>query len=215
MPKRPPPVRPAAAAAVAPARPRRGRTGPARVVVHKPAKRSPGQAIARAIGTKWSQIKMRWSSQRPDVGDHTRLVLRRRNRSVLGLGAIVIAGAVLTAVLILPVRAWINQRNELANSTRELAALNAANDKLSAQNDRLRTAEGIKDAARQDLGLIEDGETVIAMLPAPVSELMPAGWPYSMVGQILTARRASVIAPTASTTVADDATEVPTTATAG
>lgn len=151
---------------------------------------------------------MRWSSQRPEVGDHTRLVLRRRNRSVLGLGAIVIAGAVLTAVLILPVRAWINQRHELADRTRELAALNAVNDELSARNDRLRTAEGIKDAARQDLGLIEDGETVIAMLPAPVSELMPAGWPYSMVGQILTARQASVIA-TPPTTLPPTPTTVP------
>lgn len=184
MPKRPPAVRPVADAA------RRARSGPARVTVDKPAKRSPGQVIA----ARWARLRMRWSSQRPDVGDHTRLVLRRRNRSVLGLGAVVIAGAVLTAVLILPVRAWINQRHELADRTRELAALNVANDELSAENDRLTTAEGIRDAARQDLGLIEDGETVIAMLPAPVSELMPSGWPYSMVGQILAARQASVIA---------------------
>ncbi len=137
---------------------------------------------------------MRWSSQRPGAGDHTRLVLRRRNRSILGLGATVIGVAVLAAVLVLPVRAWINQRNELAARTRELVALNATNEDLAAKNDRLRTPEGIKDAARQDLGLIEDGETVIAMLPAPVSELMPAGWPYSMVGQILTTRQSSVIA---------------------
>ncbi len=195
MPKRPPAVRPVTERAAGRSR----RAGPAQVVVQKPAKRTPGQVIA----VKWSHMKMRWSSQRPDAGDHTRLVLRRRNRSVLGVGATIIVGAVLTAVLILPVRAWINQRQELADRTRELAALNAANDELSAQNDRLKTSEGIKDAARQDLGLIEDGETVIAMLPAPVSELMPAGWPYSLVGQILTARQASVIA--APTTTATDA----------
>ena len=205
MPKRPPAVRPVASAT------RRARSGRARVIVDKPAKRSPGPVIA----ARWARLRMRWSSQRPDVGDHTRLVLRRRNRSVLGLGAVVIAGAVLTAVLILPVRAWINQRHELADRTRELAALNVANDELSAENDRLTTAEGIKDAARQDLGLIEDGETVIAMLPAPVSELMPSGWPYSMVGQILTARQASVIAapPSTAPPITAPPTIVPVTAT--
>ncbi len=209
MPRRP--AEPATRSRRTPPRPARASTRPGKrgdgAAPARPAKPAgsaggvkPKKRATVPLDTVWRRLSLRLSSQRPDVGDHTRLVLRRRNRSVLGLGATIIAGAVLAAVLVLPVRAWLNQRDELAARNRELAALDAANEDLAAQNDRLRTAQGIKDAARQDLGLIEDGETVIAMLPAPVTELMPIGWPYSVVGQILTVRQASAILAAATTT---------------
>ena len=112
----------------------------------------------------------------------------------------VIGAAILAAVLVLPVRAWLRQRSELASLRREQAALDVAINDQQAENDQLKTSEGVKDAARQELGLIDKGEKVIAVLPASVSEQMPVGWPYSVVGQILAARQASVIAASATTT---------------
>lgn len=132
---------------------------------------------------------------------------------MVGTAGTFIIVAILAAVLVLPVRAWFRQRDELADRRRELAAMNQAVADLQAENDRLRTPEGVKDAARQDLGMIEEGEKVIAMLPAPVSEQMPAGWPYSLVGQILATRRATIIVvPTTTAATSPPGTTTPPTA---
>jgi cell division protein FtsB len=127
------------------------------------------------------------SKQEP--GDHTRLIQRRRNRQFFGIGAMFIIIAIVGALLVLPLRAWQDQRTELAARQREYAALSTANGRLAAENERLAQIAGIEEAARRDYAFRSKDETVIGMLPpGPVSAQLPAGWPYTMVDEILNTR---------------------------
>ena len=126
---------------------------------------------------------------RRDVGDDTRLIQRRRNRSLMTVGAAVIVASLAAAVLVLPIRAWLNQRSELTERQQELAALDAANDRIAQANERLQTPQGIEEAARNDLGYLEAGEQQLTVLPAPsTGELLPGRWPYTVVSDIFAVR---------------------------
>lgn len=121
--------------------------------------------------------------------DPVRIARHGRSRFALGLLATVIVAAIAAAVVVLPARAWMNQRAELDAKRTELATLESANDELTGDIDRLQTPEGIEDAARVELGYQKEGETRVATLdtpPAPTD--LPRGWPYSMVKQILRVR---------------------------
>ncbi len=86
-------------------------------------------------------------------------------------------------------KAWLNQRTELAESKADLAQLEAANDRLEQANAQLGTADGIAEAARADLGYQQATEEVVGALPPPaVAGVLPGGWPYSVVTQILEVR---------------------------
>ena len=147
---------------------------------------------------------------RRDAGDDTRLIQRRRNRSLMTVGAAVIVASLAAAVLVLPVRAWLNQRSELTERQQELAALDAANERIAEANERLQTPQGIEEAARNDLGYLEAGEAQLTVLPAPsTGELLPGRWPYTVVSDIFavradaaTAAAAAAAAAAGSTTVA-------------
>jgi cell division protein FtsB len=146
---------------------------------------------------------------RPEPGDETRLVLRRRNRRMLGVGGALIAISLAGAVLVLPVRAWLDQRSELAERKRQLAALEQANADISAQNQQLSSAEGVETAARDELGYVRAGETVTPVLPLPAAPAQfPDGWPYTAVVGIVTVRTKAAAA------AAQPATTVPTASTA-
>ena len=130
-----------------------------------------------------------------EVGDDTRLIQRRRNRSLLSIGAAVIVAALAASLLVLPVRAWLNQRTELAEREKELATLEAANARIDAANARLQTPQGIEEAARNDLGYLEIGEQQLTVLPAPpTGELLPGRWPYTIVSEIFAVRAADAAA---------------------
>lgn len=127
--------------------------------------------------------------QRRPRSDDTRLIQRRRSRNILGLGAVVITVALAAALFVLPMRAWLNQRTELAESKADLAQLEAANDRLEQENAQLQTVDGITEAARADLGYQQATEEVVGALPPPeVATVLPTGWPYSVVTQILDVR---------------------------
>ena len=81
----------------------------------------------------------------------------RRRLPSLALGglAVLVAGAFATALLVLPVKAWMNQRHALSSSSTELQALEEANRGLQADVDRLRTRPGIAQAAREELGVVK------------------------------------------------------------
>jgi cell division protein FtsB len=126
---------------------------------------------------------------RPEPGDHTKLVLRRRNRRMLGVGGALIAISLAAAVLVLPVRAWLDQRHELAERKRQLAALEQANADIDAQNQQLGSAEGVETAARDELGYVRAGETITPVLPLPAAPAQfPDGWPYTAVVGIVSVR---------------------------
>jgi cell division protein FtsB len=120
-----------------------------------------------------------------------RLSDRRRIRLALGALASVIVVAIVAALVVLPVRTWLAQRDELQSKNDELVTLQRANDGLRDDIESLQTPEGIEDAARVELGYQKAGETRVAVNERPTAPVdLPAGWPYSTVEDILAVRRA-------------------------
>jgi cell division protein FtsB len=139
---------------------------------------------------------------------------RRRSTSWLfGLAALVIAGAIAAALFGLPVRTWFDQDSELQALDHELTELQEVNHDLQNEVDRLQTDEGIREAARDELGHVAAGDnrqTVLELPPLPGD--LPAGWPYSQVTAILAVRAATDTPP--STEPGVNPTAAPTTAVA-
>jgi cell division protein FtsB len=122
--------------------------------------------------------------------DDTRLIQRTRSRAALGIGAIVIVLALGAALLVLPFKTWLRQREEIGALTRSVTAVQAANDHAEHANDALNGPEGVQAAARADLGYQKTNEQILAALPPPQlpTQLPDNGWPYSLVSQILSVR---------------------------
>lgn len=132
---------------------------------------------------------------RPVPAD-ARLVQPGRPRLVLGVVAVLIVVALAGALFVLPVKAWMNQRADLAERQAELAALQEATAQLEADIARLQTPEGIEDAARDELGYVELGERRIAVVDVPNGSVtLPPGWPYSLVQQIVAVRAMPPVEP--------------------
>ena len=129
------------------------------------------------------------------VAKDKRLVKGRGKRAVFALFALVIAAALIASLFVLPVKSWIEQRDDLARKQSELAVLSNANAQLAADVNRLQTPEGIKEAARQEVGYVGIGEQRIAVLSMPNASLtLPTGWPYDAITQIIAVRAAPVVA---------------------
>ena len=63
---------------------------------------------------------------------------------------------------------------------------------LTNEVSRLQTAEGIEEAAREEIGYVQRGEIRLTVLPAPNAPVtMPGGWPYDTVAQIVAVRTAN------------------------
>ncbi len=150
------------------------------------------------------------AADRPDstnhngtLGDFTRPIARekqlvkgRAKRGVITLGAMVITAALVAALFVLPVKAWLRQRDDIAVKAKELSALDQANAELSDEVGRLRTPEGIEEAAREEIGYVQRGEIRLTMLPAPPAPItMPSGWPYDAIAQIVAVRTADAVTP--------------------
>jgi cell division protein FtsB len=145
---------------------------------------------------------------RPIAHDR-RLVKAPGYRLLIGVVAIVVVGALMAALFVLPVKSWFRQRDDLAERQRELAVLTAANAELAAEVNYLQTPDGIKEAAREEIGFGELGEKRITVMPAPDAPItLPVGWPYDGVTQIVAVRvsqaAAEVATTVAPTTVAPD-----------
>src|SRR4029079_8203980 len=88
----------------------------------------------------------------------SRMAERRPIRIGYGVIAAAIACALIAALVVLPVRRWWNQRDELADRPRELDILQSGNGQLQQEGNALDTPEGVTDAARQDLNFGFSGE---------------------------------------------------------
>jgi cell division protein FtsB len=122
---------------------------------------------------------------------------RPRYRMLFVLWAVVviaIAGGVLL-VLVLPTRAWLDQRAEVNDAERKLAVLQAANGELEARVAALQTPAEIERVARQQYSLVKPGERVYSVQPPALPGGLPAGWPFDLVGQIVSVRTALPAAP--------------------
>ena len=59
----------------------------------------------------------------------------------------------MAALFVLPVKSWFRQRDDLAERRTQLAVLTAANAQLAAEVNYLQTPDGIKEAARAEIGI--------------------------------------------------------------
>jgi cell division protein FtsB len=121
-----------------------------------------------------------------------RITRRRRSTLLFGLVALGIAGALAAALLVLPVQTYWDQDDDLTQREEQLAQLETVNADLQVEVDRLGTDEGIREAAREEIGYVDAGEarrTVTNAPPLPTD--LPDGWPYLQVEQIIALRTAA------------------------
>jgi cell division protein FtsB len=139
-----------------------------------------------------------------------RISRHRRSNVLLAIAAVAIAAALAAALFLLPVKTMLDQDERIAERTEQLAQLQAVNDDLRREVARLHTDDGIKEAAREQLGFVEEGEVRQSVMPfPPVPTDLPDGWPYSLVEGIVNLRRgagATTATATPATTAAPDAT---------
>lgn len=119
-----------------------------------------------------------------------RITKQRRSTVLLAVVALGIAGALAAALFVLPVQTYLGQDERIAKREEQLAQLQEVNDDLRAEVDRLRTDDGVREAAREELGMVEPGERRETVLELPgVPTVLPEGWPYSLVTGISNVRR--------------------------
>ena len=116
---------------------------------------------------------------------------RRRGRFAVGGVAVLVVGALVAALFVLPVRAWLGQRRALAEAEEQLDVIWRENKRLEGVYDQLQTDEVIEQQAREQFGLIKPGEQALSVLPAPAATALPTGWPYDQVQAILWIRIAA------------------------
>jgi len=141
---------------------------------------------------------------RSRLGDHTRpiridrrITKQRRTTVLLGFVALAIAGALAAALFVLPVQTYFGQDERLEQRRDQLAQLEQVNDDLRLEVKRLGTDDGVREAARVELGMVEAGERRQSILALPdVPTELPAGWPYSLVSGIAEVRRNPPAPPT-------------------
>jgi cell division protein FtsB len=132
------------------------------------------------------------------IAKDKRLVKGRGKRLIFALVALVIAAALAASLFVLPVKSWFQQRDDLARKQNQLAVLSNANAQLAADVSRLQTPDGIKEAARQEVGFVGIGEQRISVLSTPNAPItLPTGWPYDAITQIIAVRSAPPVLPAA------------------
>ncbi len=125
------------------------------------------------------------------IAKEKQLVKGRGKRGIIGLAAAVITAALVAALFVLPVKAWLRQRADIDRKQSELAALDQANAVLTDQVNHLGTPDGIEEAAREEIGYVKRGEIRLTVLHAPGGPVtMPSGWPYDEVAKVVAVRRA-------------------------
>ena len=138
-----------------------------------------------------------------------RITHNRRSNILLALVALTIAVALAAAIFVLPIKTMFDQNDQIAERTDQLSELQAVNNDLRSEVARLKTDDGIKEAAREQLGYVEPGEIRQSILDfPPVPTDLPDGWPYSLFSGIV-AVRTNPPAEAASTSLAP-ATSAPT-----
>jgi len=108
-----------------------------------------------------------------------------------GVFVLLVIGTLAAAVFILPLGTWFEQGDQLVQRQAELDELQRVNGQLAGEVERLGTDDGVREAAREEIGFVEDGDQRSTILPLPpVPRVLPDGWPYNVVTQIFTARTA-------------------------
>jgi cell division protein FtsB len=119
---------------------------------------------------------------------------RRHGRFAVGTVAVLVVAALVAALFVLPVQAWLGQRRALAESNQQLDVIWAENKRLDGLYDQLQTDAVVEQQAREQFGLIKPGELPLSVLPAPPATALPAGWPFDQLQAILWVRTAAAAA---------------------
>ena len=131
-----------------------------------------------------------------------RISRTRRTNVLLATAAVAIAAALAAAIFVLPVKTLFNQDEQIAERTDQLTQMQVVNEDLRSEVARLRTDDGVREAAREQLGFVEEGEIRQSILDfPPVPTDLPDGWPYSLFEGIVTVRAAAATGAAAPATV--------------
>lgn len=125
---------------------------------------------------------------------------RRHGRFAVGTVAVLVVAALVAALFVLPVQAWLGQRRALAESNQQLDTLWTENKRLDHLYDQLQTDAVVEQQAREQFGLIKPGELPLSVLPAPPATALPTGWPFDQLQAILWIRTAAAATATGSAT---------------
>jgi len=120
-----------------------------------------------------------------------RISRRPRVAAFTGVFALCVIAAIAFAVFVLPIGTWQDQSVDIDRRQTQLDELQRVNADLEVETLRLQTADGIREAAREDFGFVEVGEERSSILPLPdLPTELPDGWPYNVVTEIIAARGA-------------------------
>ena len=112
-----------------------------------------------------------------------------RTTLLIGAVSLVVVGAAITSVIVLPLQTYLGQGDEIDRLETELERMTAINDDLQAEVDRLRTDTGVKEAARDQLGYVSNGDERETILPFPdLPTDLPNGWPYGVIDKVMSFR---------------------------
>lgn len=150
-----------------------------------------------ASRAKKTKKKGRSSARTRERRSIPRLVLESRtigwvlsSRKIRRTVAAGLLGTFLFSVFTVPVRAYIAQRKDLAHLEKEFNSYADANEALQNEVNHLQTPEGVRAAARDQLGYVVPGEKRIRLLPpAALPTDLPAEWPYTLVTGIVAVRQ--------------------------
>jgi cell division protein FtsB len=134
------------------------------------------------------------------ISEERRLNRSRRGTIFLALAAVAVAGAFAAALFGIPVRTYLGQDETMAQRNDQLTKLQAVNADLEAEVARLRTDDGVREAAREELGYVKDGEQRASIVDTnAVPTVLPIGWPYDLVSSIVALKTATpaAVAPPA------------------
>ena len=118
-----------------------------------------------------------------------RIVPKFLGRVALLVGFLVVVFSFGNSFLVLPLTSWFGKRTEIDSRQAELDTIKKATDELQTEVDRLKTSEGVQDAAREELGYVVAGEArqqIVGDATAPID--LPTGWPYDLVTQIISVK---------------------------
>jgi cell division protein FtsL len=121
------------------------------------------------------------------ISREQRIAKNRRPALLLGTIGVIVAGAIGAALFVLPVKTWLHQNDQIEQLQTQLKTTEGVNGDIQQEVYELQTDDGIRAAARSELGyqdLNERRQTIVDMPNVP--EDLPDGWPYGPVEQIVT-----------------------------
>ena len=123
------------------------------------------------------------------VPESARLVRHRGVVWMLRAIGAAVAVAAMFSLFVFPVRDYVAQSQTLERKIAEFDALAEANEQLQTEVNELATVEGIRNAARTQLGYVLPGEARMSLAPMPdLPTTLPNAWPYTMITDIVAVR---------------------------